>query len=511
MSNVIFVSGNIKKPKAIRGKPRKSASGSKSQKTTASRSRSRSVASSSAHSDGEEDGFTAQKDIKDYENDQGMEDYDLMEEESVHFAGSNSEEEEEGNEEDSSAHEAVSTEPKAKVKKSKTRKATGPPPLGTFIQQTAFDVYFAYTSSKLQVSNNVLSSLVEPLTHEEVHNLEQRMKTRAKTDKNLQRLQTVHESYFPNYWFELHNGFNILFHGYGSKRAILTTFGKMYCAKNGHVVIVNGYNKRASLKAILTSIEQISDIGETSVRSSGWEGQLQRIYDFFRDSKNPPLYLLIHTVESPSLRDHKTSILLSTLALHPRIHIVASADHINVSLLWSSAEISARKHEPSSIGSEIPSHKGYAWLFHDLTTFSPYFNEIASRDVTALPSQNQGSNATAGAGQALTEPAMSHILASVTEKAKRLFRLLSTKQMAAVEEDASGKVAGLEKYGMQYDLLFNEARKEFLATSDVALRALLGEFMDHGMVLSGGTPEVLWIPAGKEVLKRVLQNIENSS
>lgn len=378
----------------------------------------------------------------------------------------------------------------------------------TFINQTAFDVYFSYASSTLRVSDNVLSSLVEPLTHDEVHTIEQQMQEHADTNEGVQRLCSMHESFFPHYWFELHNGFNLLFHGYGSKRAILTKFGKEYCAKNGNIIIVNGYNKRAGLKTILSAIEQIPKLGEVSLRSSGLEGQLQRIYGFFRDSNNPPLYLIVHNIESPSLRDNKVSTLLSTLALHPRIHLIASADHINTALLWSSAEVSARKHSPTPAGTEIPSHKGYAWLFHDLTTFRPYVIELTHRDISTLPAQNQGTGATSGgAGQPMSEPAMSHVLASVTEKAKRLFRLLATKQMAAVEEDASSKVTGLEKYGMQYDLLFNEARKEFLATSDVALRALLGEFMDHGMVLSGGTPEVLWIPAGKEILKRVLQNM----
>ena len=68
---------------------------------------------------------------------------------------------------------------------------------------------------------------------------------------------------------------------------------------------------------------------------------------------------------------------------------------------------------------------------------------------------------------------------------------------------------------MQYDLLFQAARSDFIASSDTALRALLGEFMDHGVVVSSaasgnaeGGAEVLWIPAGKEVLKRILDGMK---
>jgi len=510
VSNVIYVSENVKQPKQKRSRPAKSpskASTARKAPPSGQRSRSRSV-SSSVESDVEEAESIAQNDTTGDPGAMEQLDYDLMEEESVHFGDSESEEEKEGGDRESDKQEATPARaPKAKMKKS--RKPAGPPSMESFINQTAFDVYFSYASSKLRTSNNVLSSLIEPLTHEEVHRLGRDMETRSGQDPAIQRLCKAHESYFPNYWFELHNGFNLLFHGYGSKRSILTDFGRNYCAKNGHVITINGNNKRATLKAILTALEQIPKFANAPLHGPGWESQLWRIYDFFRDERHAKLYLLIHNIESPSLRDRKISELLSTLALHPRVHLIASADHINTSFLWSAAEVSARKHPPSPNGAEIPSQKGYSWLFHELTTFRPYVSEMKMRDISTLPGQNLGSTVTV-AGQALTEPAMSHILASVTEKAKKLFKLLATRQMGAVDDAMTG-VSGLEKYGMQYDLLFNEARKEFLATSDVALRALLGEFMDHGMILSGGQPEVLWIPAGKEAIKRVLEIMETSS
>ena len=35
-------------------------------------------------------------------------------------------------------------------------------------------------------------------------------------------------------------------------------------------------------------------------------------------------------------------------------------------------------------------------------------------------------------------------------------------------------------YGMQYDLMFQVACQQFIATNETALRALLGEFMTTG-------------------------------
>ena len=161
------------------------------------------------------------------------------------------------------------------------------------------------------------------------------------------------------------------------------------------------------------------------------EGQTKRIYDFFRDTYTPALYLIVHNIDAPALRDAKTRTVISTLALHPRIHLVASVDSIHAPLLWSTAEIAARKHthrHPATTEKrggagagagteEVPSARGYAWVFHDLTTFVPYDEEIAaSRDVAALPGPATGAGAgVGGLGDAsaegpLTEVAVGHVV-----------------------------------------------------------------------------------------------------
>ncbi|KAG8765009.1 Origin recognition complex subunit 2 [Serendipita sp. 397] len=496
MSTVIHVSGRPVKPKGTRAKksPTKPRAGSRSVTTASSRSRASSVIDEDETLSMIPDEFIEDKN-KEIEVDD-----DPLEEESVKFDASDSEHEEDHPVESPSKRGTQGT-------RTNTKKQPGPPPMETFINQTAFDVYFAHISSRLQISRHVLSSLVEPLTDEEIDRVYEQMRIKEEYVP-IKRLRDWHEGYFQKYWIELHNGFNLLFHGYGSKKEILTNFGKSFCAKRGHTVMINGFNKGAGLKSMLLSFEKIPGLTDMPLLTSGWEGQLWRIYDFFRHPKQPPLYVIIHNIESPALRDQKSLSILSTLALHPRIHLIASADHINTGLIWSSNEISSSKHPETPKGSDIPSGRGYSWLFHDLTTFQPYIKEMGSRDITTLPSHGQSSTGVA-LGQALTEPAMLHILASVTEKAKRLFRLLATRQLAAMDEGSGKQSSELEKYGMQYDLLFNEARKNFIATSDVALRALLGEFMDHHMIKSGGQPEVLWVPVTREIVSRVLQNMQS--
>jgi origin recognition complex subunit 2 len=439
-----------------------------------------------------------------------------------------------------------------------------PPPLESFVNQTAFDIYFSHANRKLPTSKHVLSALVEPLTKDEYKTVIARTGGANRHTKEIGRLNAEHTKWFGQYALELAQGFNLCFYGYGSKRATINAFAKLKCATRGHVVVINGYVPSLRVKDVLGAIEQVPGMADVPPPppGSGIEGQTRRIYNFFRGTgthtytHTRALYLVVHNIDAPALRDAKARAVLATLALHPRIHLVASVDSVHAPLLWSAAEVTARKHihthdthtrdtENGSSGGSggssgvgevevvVPHARGYAWVFHDLTTFVPYDDEIAaSRDVTALPGPASGAGglggARAGAGGPLTEVAVGHVLASVTEKAGKLFRLLATRQLAALSEGGGAGVGGvdahdvvgggqdgqhvgvvgMERYGMQYDLLFQAARLEFIATSDTALRALLGEFMDHGVVASvqmPGQPDVLWIPAPKEMLRRILR------
>ncbi|KAI9059736.1 origin recognition complex subunit 2 [Trametes sanguinea] len=117
----------------------------------------------------------------------------------------------------------------------------------------------------------------------------------------------------------------------------------------------------------------------------------------------------------------------------------------------------------------------------------------------------------------MTETAARHILASVTQKAKKLFVLLGTKQLEVMDApSAPAPEAGEGAY--DYDRLFAAARDNFVAQNDTALRALLGEFRDHGLVVSlpaaagaagtGGGGEALWIPLRREALLKVVTDLK---
>ncbi|PPQ93746.1 hypothetical protein CVT25_008126 [Psilocybe cyanescens] len=389
------------------------------------------------------------------------------------------------------------------------------------IVQTAFDAYFTHNKpGRVQTSSNVYSQLVLPLSPEEYAD------AIGSVSKGLEPIQPSIltenncDLIFSRYMCELNEGFNILCYGIGSKRRILNQFATKSCSKRGHVVIANGFQPEFTLKDLLNSIESIPSIQDLDLPSAAVDKQARRIHDFFANpDQKLHLYIIIHNIDATPLRASKSKSILSLLAHNPRIHIIASIDHINAPLLWSSSEIFSRK--PDSITTDSIPSRGFSWLWHDLTTLASYDFELAFADRSSLSGAHTGGarrktdTLAAQNATAMSETAASHILASVTQKAQKLFTLLGDRQLEAIEGSDDSASNDLQQFGMGYDMLFNAARDNFIATSDTALRSLLGEFRDHSLIVSaqattGGGGEVLWIPMRKERLANVLRALNPS-
>lgn len=202
-------------------------------------------------------------------------------------------------------------------------------------------------------------------------------------------------------------------------------------------------------------------------------------------------------------------------------------------MIWTSTELLSRK-----------------WLWHDLTTLASYDVELAGADPASLrggapttaaaaaaaatasmrlgESMSMGGGGGGGGAVMMTETAARHVLVAVTQRARKLFMLMGRRQLDALADNAGagggggvGVVepttpAGAVEVAVPYDTLFNLARDNFVATNDTALRALLGEFRDHGLVVTVGTGvmgsgEMLWIPLRKERLTKLLDGLEEQA
>jgi len=391
------------------------------------------------------------------------------------------------------------------------------------VLQAGFDSYFLHQGKLAKTSPAVFSTQVEPLSVEEYADAIKSASEKYKlTYPASSAIQESLSNQFHRFLLELEQGFNLLFYGYGSKRALLKRFATEVCSKRGHVMVLNGSQPKASIKDLLTAIEAIPVVQRfsesTAAAGNSNESQLARIRACFSSSDIKPLFLLIHNIDSPNLCSPKVKSQLAALASHTRIHLIASIDHVNAPLLWTSTECSTRKREDTdeeSLSYHVP---GFSWLWHDLTTMAPYDFELAHADRSsyagASGSARTGRGGTAGlaAGNTImSESAAQHILASVTQKAKKMFKLMATKQLGVMEEDGEGKSQDdFERYGISYDTLFTSVRDNFIATNDTAMRTLLGEFRDHNLIVGDGAggAEILWIPMRRERLNKVAKGLD---
>jgi origin recognition complex subunit 2 len=147
-----------------------------------------------------------------------------------------------------------------------------------------------------------------------------------------------------------------------------------------------------------------------------------------------------------------------------------------------------------------------------MTTLAPYDFEMSHINHTSVAGAHDGGRGHRSVdteqSTTISESAALHVLASVTQKAKKLFLLMGTNQLQLMDEMEDSATKDLQEFSITYDALFSKAREEFIATSDTALKALLGEFRDHSLILgahAGSTTESLWIPLRKERLANILK------
>ena len=85
--------------------------------------------------------------------------------------------------------------------------------------------------------------------------------------------------------------------------------------------------------------------------------------------------------------------------------------------------------------------------------------------------------------------------------------------MEVAAGETGAHIVASPQVASSYEHIFSAARDEFIATNDTSMRALLGEFRDHGLVLTSSNPDggdSLWVPLAKDVLVRTIQNINAS-
>lgn len=309
------------------------------------------------------------------------------------------------------------------------------------------EMYFHYYKpGKVPTSDRTLSG-VDLLTHDEYFSF-----WRERGDPHVgevEFLAGLHEASFPQWEFELSQGFSVCLYGMGSKRGLLRKFAARVHAGRGlgrddRVVVVNGYVRTITPRDILSTVTAALDPKKPTAAQPS-------LFDTINTTLAAPttITLIVNSIDAPPLRKPGAQSTLSQLASHPRIRLLCSADTPDFPLLW---DISLR----STLN----------MVFHDATTLAPLSAEVSAvDDVHELLGR-----ATRRAGGL---EAVFVVLRSLTGNARRLYGLLIAEVLTAMSEGEGGEG---ENPGVEFRMLFNKAVEAFVCpSSEMAFRQLLRE------------------------------------
>ncbi|OAV98780.1 hypothetical protein PTTG_25505 [Puccinia triticina 1-1 BBBD Race 1] len=199
------------------------------------------------------------------------------------------------------------------------------------------------------------------------------------------------EQHWPQWAAKLRQGFSLLFHGLGSKRAALNHFLHEHLVPRlgWEALVINGFQADATLPAILAELEAII-LDHPSPASSNDEDQphhhaprkasslealeaqaqcLCGLLSRRRQHDQPDIVLLLHNLDGHGFRSPKIQTILGLLVAQPSLHLLATLDHIHAPVLRPLHRASARP------GGQAPLASAFNFLYHQLPTPTGYVLE----------------------------------------------------------------------------------------------------------------------------------------
>ncbi|GIX95875.1 origin recognition complex subunit 2 [Caerostris darwini] len=330
------------------------------------------------------------------------------------------------------------------------------------------EAYFsAQKQKKVATSNRTLSTLkLERTNIEELQKILKSVPDQHKKEK--ENMFQQYQRQFKKWKFLLHEGFNILLYGVGSKQNVLNSFCKE-CLSEELYVNIHGFFPNLTIKQVLSSITE--DAMEYDGKFPSNYEHAEYIKRHFSEG-SAELFLIFHNLDGMPLRNTKTQTLLSSLAAIPNIHFVASIDHINAPLLWDQIMLN-----------------NYKWVWFDVTTFEPYVLETSYEDSIFKDKSSH-----------LLLSSLLNVYNGLNKNGQGVFKILAKHQFE--EKDNSF-------LGIAFHEWYQECREAFLVTSEVTMQAQLSEFKNHKLLTSRKSFEgcELWyIPVDRVTLEQFLEN-----
>jgi hypothetical protein len=181
------------------------------------------------------------------------------------------------------------------------------------------------------------------------------------------------------------------------------------------------------------------------------------------------LYLVVHNIDGVAMRNAETQSILGELSSFPRVHLIASVDHVNAPLLWSKREAAK-----------------FNWIYQKAVTFAPYAKETAN-DPQLLASKGEERHVRGAA----------NVLKSLTRNARIIYRIIAEAQ---ISENGQG---------LTFPQLFQLSRESFLVTAELALRGVLTEFTDHELIKIkkvSDNEDLITVPMDNNALEQLVED-----
>ncbi|PGH18250.1 hypothetical protein AJ79_00589 [Helicocarpus griseus UAMH5409] len=362
--------------------------------------------------------------------------------------------------------------------------------------------FFQNRPGPVQTSNNTLAKL-SLLTHEDY--FEQLSKFADPHREEKEFLLELHERSFPQWEFELSEGFNICLYGYGSKRRLVNRFAEWLSERHSHsptIVIVNGYVGSTTIRSILATIVDAILGPDTPSKLGTQPSEVLELLQSILNTKPPPrpIMVFINSIDASALRRPSHQSILARLASIPLVNVLATADTPNFPVLW-----------------DVSHRDQFNFVFHDCTTFAPYEVELNVVDEVNSLLGHQVRRIGGKDGVAF-------VLKSLPENTRKLYRLLVTEILTLLgeqhlsddEENGEGgggkrdRVHEGEETAIEWRTLFHKAGEEFISSSEMMFRTQLKEFYDHQMIVSrtdASGVEMLGVPLSREEMEGVLEDL----
>ncbi|ODV92294.1 hypothetical protein CANCADRAFT_19833, partial [Tortispora caseinolytica NRRL Y-17796] len=295
-------------------------------------------------------------------------------------------------------------------------------------------------------------------------------------NENIESREKLHKTYsqlFPQWKYELHCNRAILLYGLGSKIRLLNDFVNYM-----HIttVVANGYNNTLFVAEFMKNVFKAMFPKTPPPRAA--QDVLPLIKQLVKAENyvSKPLLIAVHSLDADALCSEGAQNFIASVAELPMVHLVASIDNFNAPMMW-----------------DARLYYRFKFVWHETHTFQPYLSETPSMEPTAAGHTTRP----------IGDRGLQFVLRSITVNARQVYRILTAHQLELVDqrvalkgEDAAARASN-STYAISLKDLYQLCLAEFVVSSELNLRTILQEFVEHQMAIiieKGNGAEYVYIP-----------------